>query len=214
MVVRSPSASTIAPLSATTEYAGDLFDIRKLLIELLTTPLRSMDPPVFDAAQLTDSTINPLAQAMLRAVGDVPSMSVDFSLTLFLEIAANDLRQLEFKKNQYGPTGETIVLRYQNGMFLPLPGMASLDKAAQEAKADQIFLELLARFTTENRNVSDKKGPSYAPAFFAKEEEAKRAGLTGKALEAAMRRLFKAGAIWNEPYGKPSRLHHRIARRI
>jgi RecA-family ATPase len=126
----------------------------------------------------------------------------------------NDLRQLEFKKNQYGPTGETIVLRFQNGLFLPLPGMASLDKAAQEAKADQIFLELLARFATENRNVSDKKGPSYAPAFFAREEEAKRGGITSKALEAAMRRLFKAGKIWNEPYGKPSRPHHRIARRI
>ena len=126
----------------------------------------------------------------------------------------NDLRQLEFKKNQYGPTGETIVLRYQNGLFLPLPGMASLDKAAQEAKADQIFLDLLARFTTENRNVSDKKGPSYAPAFFAKEEEAKRGGLTGKALEAAMRRLFKAVKIWNEQYGKPSRPHYRIARKI
>jgi RecA-family ATPase len=126
----------------------------------------------------------------------------------------NDLRQLEFKKNQYGPTGETIVVRYQNGLFVPLPGMASLDKAAQEAKADQIFLDLLARFTTENRNVSHKKGPTYAPSVFAREEEAKRGGITGKALEAAMRRLFKAGKIWNEPYGKPSRPHHRIARKI
>jgi RecA-family ATPase len=126
----------------------------------------------------------------------------------------NDLRQLEFKKNQYGPTGETIVVRYQNGLFVPLPGMASLDKAAQEAKADQIFLDLLARFTTENRNVSHKKGPTYAPSVFAREEEAKRGGITGKALEAARRRLFKAGKIWNEPYGKPSRPHHRIARKI
>ena len=33
----------------------------------------------------------------------------------------NDLRQLEFKKNQYGPIGETIVLRYQRGLFLPEP---------------------------------------------------------------------------------------------
>ena len=31
----------------------------------------------------------------------------------------NDLRELEFKKNQYGPSGETIVLRYQRGLFLP-----------------------------------------------------------------------------------------------
>jgi RecA-family ATPase len=46
----------------------------------------------------------------------------------------NDLRQLEFKKNQYGPIGETIVLRYQNGLFLPLPGAASLDKLANSTK--------------------------------------------------------------------------------
>ena len=34
----------------------------------------------------------------------------------------NDLRELEFKKNQYGPLGETIALRYQNGLFLPVAG--------------------------------------------------------------------------------------------
>src|SRR5690242_4241464 len=28
-----------------------------------------------------------------------------------------DLRQLEFKKNQYGPRSENIVVRYQNGLF-------------------------------------------------------------------------------------------------
>ncbi len=31
----------------------------------------------------------------------------------------NDLRELQFKKNQYGPLGERIVLRYQRGPFLP-----------------------------------------------------------------------------------------------
>jgi RecA-family ATPase len=59
----------------------------------------------------------------------------------------NDLRELEFKKNQYGPTAETIVLRYQRGLFLPLPGVTSLDKATQDAKADDIFLDLVRRFT-------------------------------------------------------------------
>jgi RecA-family ATPase len=44
-----------------------------------------------------------------------------------------DLRQLEFKKNQYGPRGETIVVRYQNGLFLPERGMSNLDKVAREA---------------------------------------------------------------------------------
>jgi len=123
----------------------------------------------------------------------------------------NDLRQLEFKKNQYGPIGETIVLRYQNGLFLPLPGASSLDKAAHEAHADDVFLDLLRRFDRENRNASDKSSKAYAPALFAREDEAKRAGLNGKHLEAAMRHLFKDGKIWNEPCGRPSRPTFRLA---
>ena len=31
----------------------------------------------------------------------------------------NDLRELQFKKNQYGPLGENVVLRWRNGLFLP-----------------------------------------------------------------------------------------------
>jgi hypothetical protein len=74
-------------------------------------------------------------------------------------------------------------------------------------------VDLLRRFTAENRIVGHKKGPSYAPAAFAYEDEAKRAGLTSKAFEAAMRRLFKTGKILNEPYGKPSRPHYRLVQK-
>jgi hypothetical protein len=45
------------------------------------------------------------------------------------------------------------------------------------------------------------------------EDEAKCAGLNSKTLEAAMRRLFAAGTIWNEDIGKPSRPQYRIARK-
>jgi RecA-family ATPase len=125
-----------------------------------------------------------------------------------------DLREIVFKKNNYGPVSESITLRYQNGLFLPVSGIGLLDQAAQDAKADEVFLDLLDRFTAENRNVSDKASRSYAPALFVKEEEAKRAGFTrSKVFEAAMRRLFKAKKIWNEPYGRPSRLNYRIARK-
>jgi RecA-family ATPase len=123
----------------------------------------------------------------------------------------SDLRQLEFHKNQYGARGDAIVLRWQNGLFLPVPGTSCLDRAAQEARAEDAFLDVLRRFTRENRNAGDRKGPSYAPALFAKEDEAKRAALTSKALDGAMLRLFKAGKIWNEPYGKPSRQFYRLA---
>jgi RecA-family ATPase len=123
----------------------------------------------------------------------------------------SDLRELVFKKNNYGPIAHSIVLRYQRGLFLPVQGVSSLDRIASEQNADNVFLDLLKRFTKANRSVSDRAGPGYAPAQFVREEEAKRAGVNSKSLEAAMRRLFKTEKIENEAYGRPSRPNHRIA---
>jgi RecA-family ATPase len=123
-----------------------------------------------------------------------------------------DIRELEFKKNQYGPLGETVVLRYRNGLFLPEAGVPGLDKFAREAKADDIFLTLLKRLASEGRNVGDKpNSPTYAPAAFAKENESKQAQLRKPDFEAAMRRLFVAGKIHVEAYGRPSRPYSRLA---
>jgi RecA-family ATPase len=124
----------------------------------------------------------------------------------------NDLRELEFKKNQYGPLGETVVLRYRNGLFLPEAGVSGLDKIAREAKADDVFLGLLQRFASEGRNVSDKPtANAYAPTAFAHEAEAKKQHLRKIDLEASMRRLFAEKKIHVEQYGRPSRPAARIA---
>jgi RecA-family ATPase len=127
------------------------------------------------------------------------------------EQADSDLREIVFKKNNYGPISESILLRYHAGLFLPLPGVGSLDRVAKEVKAVEVFLDLLRRFEKENRHVSSNASRSYAPALFAREDEAKRGGLTSKHLEAAMRLLFKEGKVWNEPCGKPSRPAFRLA---
>src|SRR5262249_59837729 len=37
--------------------------------------------------------------------------------------ADSDLRETVFKKNNYGPISESIVLRYTDGVFLPVPGV-------------------------------------------------------------------------------------------
>jgi RecA-family ATPase len=119
------------------------------------------------------------------------------------------LRQLVFKKNQYGPESESIALHYRDGLFLPMAGVSGsfLDRAARETRADETFVTLLRRFTVEGRVVTDKPGRSYVPALFAREDEARQAGFNSKTFEAAMRRLFKAGRIWNAPREgmKPSR---------
>jgi RecA-family ATPase len=122
----------------------------------------------------------------------------------------NDLRELQFKKNQYGPMGETIVVRYQSGLFVPVHGMTTLERAAREMEIDGIFLDLLRTFEAQNRLVSDKAGRNYAPAVFAQEDVARKAGVTSKALADAMRRLFTAGKIWNEPCGRMDRGQSRI----
>src|SRR5262249_26693617 len=84
------------------------------------------------------------------------------------EQADNGLREIEFKKNNYGPKGENIVLRYKNSLFLPEPGMSSLDKMASEAKTDQTFLDLLQKFDKQGRTVSDRmQANNYAPKAFA-----------------------------------------------
>src|SRR5262249_15272046 len=97
-------------------------------------------------------------------------------------------------------------------LFLPERGMSSLDKAAHQANADRIFIELLKRFADAGRNVSSKTtSPNYAPKVFALEAEAKNAHLRKGDLEEAMRRLFASNKIAVEHYGRPSNPHERIA---
>jgi RecA-family ATPase len=124
----------------------------------------------------------------------------------------NDLRELVFKKNQFGPMSANIVLRYRDGLFLPEKSNASgLDKVAREAKADETFLDLLARFTSEGRNVGhNPNAHTYAPTAFSKEDIAKKLQLRKADFDGAMRRLFETKKIRVEDYGRPSRPHTRI----
>jgi RecA-family ATPase len=123
-----------------------------------------------------------------------------------------DLRELEFKKNQYGPIGESIVLRYQRGLFLPEAGVSNLDKAERAAKACEVFLDILQRFAREGRNVSEKmKAPNSAPTAFTGEAEAKKYRFKKPDMEQAMRDLFLAKKIHIEQYDRPSRGLYRLA---
>ena len=120
------------------------------------------------------------------------------------------LRELKFLKNQYGSLGAKIVLRYQNGLFLPEASVSSLDKLAAEHAADTLFMSLLGRFTQQGRNLSHiKTAPNFAPAEFVKDPAAK--GFHKEGLAAAMSRLFAAGKIHVQHYGRPSRPYSRLA---
>jgi RecA-family ATPase len=122
-----------------------------------------------------------------------------------------ELRELLFMKNNYGPIGARVLLRWKNGVFVPEPAEGSLEKAAAERRVEDLFLTLLNRFNGQNRNVSDKVGISYAPALFAKEPDAQTNRVGKDTLASAMTRLFGADKIHMEPYGYPSRGTFRIA---
>jgi RecA-family ATPase len=118
-----------------------------------------------------------------------------------------ELRELLFMKNNYGPIGAKVLLRWKNGVFVPEPGLGSIEKAVAERNAEHLFLSLLDRFP----NVSNKSGVSYAPALFAKEPEAVAAKISKEALANAMRRLFAGNKLHIEQYGYPSRGTYRVA---
>ncbi|WP_051380296.1 AAA family ATPase [Bradyrhizobium sp. WSM1743] len=122
------------------------------------------------------------------------------------------LRVLEYKKVQYGPLPPKLMLRFQNGIFVPeVPG-GSTDPQIAEQRAEQVFLDLLDRFTRQGRNVTDKKGTTYAPACFAKEREATSEKLNKVALADAMLRLFDAGKIRVVTEGPRSKQRSRIVK--
>jgi RecA-family ATPase len=122
-----------------------------------------------------------------------------------------DLRVLVVMKANYGPIGETVNLRWKNGLFVPVGGVTNLEKLAAEQATEHLFLSLLNRFNTQNRNLSDKSSANnYAPAMFAKEKEAREAGVKKAAIETAMRNLFAADKIRLELYGPRSKTASRL----
>ena len=104
-----------------------------------------------------------------------------------------------------------MVLRYQRGLFLPEGGISNLDQATRRAKTEDVFIDLLHRFSGQMRNVSDKAtANNYAPTAFAKEDEAKKYRIKKSEFEQTMRDLFKANRITLEQYDKPSLHRYRL----
>jgi RecA-family ATPase len=123
----------------------------------------------------------------------------------------SDLRELKFLKNQYGRPGDNMVLRYRNGLFLPERGATSIERAAAEQTAGDLFLTLLERQTASGRNVSHKpRANNFAPTVFAGEPDAKALSRPHNAFKDAMERLFRENKIHIETYGRHE--HERIAR--
>lgn len=81
----------------------------------------------------------------------------------------------------------------------------SIDKPAAEARAEVVFMDLLAAFIAQGRDASPNRSNAFAPTVFAKHPTAQSKGVGKDALEAAMDRLLDAGRLRVEPIGPPSK---------
>ncbi|MEY9428879.1 RecA-family ATPase [Bradyrhizobium ottawaense] len=116
-----------------------------------------------------------------------------------------DMRTIEFKKNQYGPLGERVVVRYDNGVFIPDGGKTDVELAIINKLADDAFLELLDLTAQQQRFFGSKPGTNYAPKRWAEMPQAK--GYNARTLGQAMERLLTVGKIKlvPDPTKKPSK---------
>jgi RecA-family ATPase len=121
-----------------------------------------------------------------------------------------DLRELEFKKNNYGPLAARVVLRFRNGLFLPDPGLSTLDQLAKEQRIDDVFLNILRKMIEQKRPIGPSKySPNYAPSRIAEHPDGKEFSV--KDYAASMERLLNANHIHVATFGSPSKKREHLA---
>ncbi len=125
--------------------------------------------------------------------------------------ADDDLRQLEFKKNQYGPQGRPVILRYQDGLFVPMGGATDPERVARSAKAEGVFMAAMRKTAARGDEVSHKpKSQHYAPRLFVDDQAALDLKLREQELADAMKRLLTAKRLQIETYSKNWRPQTRL----
>lgn len=120
-------------------------------------------------------------------------------------------RVLEVKKTNYGPSGEKVRLRWEDGCFVPQSDPPPASQSAAFSAIDFAYLTCLDVTTAQGRRVREHAGRGYAPSVFADMPEAQ--GVTMRAFKAAQERLFSAGIIHNQAEGPPSKRTHFVARK-
>jgi len=118
-------------------------------------------------------------------------------------------RILTRRKANYASTGEQIKLRWVNGAFAPVTAAGGLFGTIRRAEAEAVFLDLLRRCTAQGMNLShSRQAGTFAPRLMAKRPDAQ--GYTTAELGQAMDRLFAAGRIRVEDYGRKGDARQRI----
>ena len=101
-----------------------------------------------------------------------------------------------------------MLWRWTDGAFKLEAADTGLDKAAAQARAERVFMDLLHQREAQDRPVSHSPSANYAPTVFASDPAAE--GVTKAQFRVAMDRLFAIGKITVDVSGPPSRQRKRI----
>lgn len=121
-----------------------------------------------------------------------------------------DVRILQRRKANYARKIDEIRLRWFHGCLISedAADASGVGKLVGEAKAERVFIDLLAAFLAQGRDVSANPSVTYAPTVFEKHPSAN--GVTKKAFAAAMERLLSAGRLRVDTDGPPSKQRSRL----
>lgn len=120
-----------------------------------------------------------------------------------------DARRLSAKKANYARAGGEIRLTWKDGAFVTDAPAQGLDRLAQSAQAERVFLKLLTLFETQGRYVSASPSNTYAPKVFADHPESE--GMSKRALKGAMEALFGRNAIEIKHHGTGAKARSHIS---
>lgn len=120
-------------------------------------------------------------------------------------------RVLEVKKSNYGPVGDKVSLRWEDGSFVmegSEASQASPVRAAAQRDLDDLFVRLLEERNTQGRWVTPNRAAGYAPKELALMQGA--GNVTATAFARSMERLLAARRITAETFGPPSKERQRL----
>jgi AAA domain/Primase C terminal 2 (PriCT-2) len=110
-------------------------------------------------------------------------------------------RLLTRKKANYATIGDTVPLRWHNGLLVR---DGAYEEDLNRPAAEEVFLAILDAVNAEGQKVTSKVNGNYAPRLFMLRPALDRHGYQRADFERAMQRLLQTGAIKIVPYGSPS----------
>jgi RecA-family ATPase len=120
----------------------------------------------------------------------------------------NDMRVIDFHKNNYGPITAQIVLRWECGVFVPVVG-ATAGQVERNQRANEVYLEVLHLLVDQGHDLSaNKQGGNYAAHKIWDHPKSKE--FVKAEMEKAQQRLLDENKIHILREGPPAKQRLRI----